>query len=40
MPFDGTIGPLMLGFAACGVLVLCMVPFAEGGRLFRPRQEP
>jgi DHA1 family bicyclomycin/chloramphenicol resistance-like MFS transporter len=38
--FDGTTGPLMLGFAACGVLVLCMVLFAEGGRLFRPRQRP
>lgn len=36
--FDGTTGPLMLGFAACGVLALCMVLFAEGGRLFRPRQ--
>ncbi|WP_235913811.1 multidrug effflux MFS transporter [Teichococcus coralli] len=36
--FDGTTAPLMLGFAACGVLSLCMVLFAEGGRLFRPRQ--
>jgi MFS transporter, DHA1 family, multidrug resistance protein len=36
--FDGTTGPLMLGFAACGLLALGMVLFAEGGRLFRPRQ--
>jgi hypothetical protein len=27
----------MLGFAACGVLALGIVLFAEGGRLFRPR---
>jgi DHA1 family bicyclomycin/chloramphenicol resistance-like MFS transporter len=35
--FDGTTGPMMLGFAACGVLALGIVLFAEGGRLFRPR---
>jgi hypothetical protein len=27
----------MLGFAACGLLALVVVLFAEGGRLFRPR---
>jgi DHA1 family bicyclomycin/chloramphenicol resistance-like MFS transporter len=35
--FNGTTGPLMLGFAACGLLALVVVLFAEGGRLFRPR---
>lgn len=36
--FNGTTAPLMLGFAACGILALLVVLFAEGGRLFRPRQ--
>jgi DHA1 family bicyclomycin/chloramphenicol resistance-like MFS transporter len=36
--FDGTTAPLMLGFAACGLLALGMVLFAERGQLFRPRQ--
>jgi DHA1 family bicyclomycin/chloramphenicol resistance-like MFS transporter len=36
--FNGTTGPLMLGFAACGVLALLVVLFAERGRLFHPRQ--
>ena len=34
--FDGTTAPLMVGFAACGILALGMVLFAEGGRLVRP----
>jgi DHA1 family bicyclomycin/chloramphenicol resistance-like MFS transporter len=36
--FNGTTGPLMVGFAACGILALVMVLVAEGGRLFTPRQ--
>jgi DHA1 family bicyclomycin/chloramphenicol resistance-like MFS transporter len=36
--FNGTTAPLMLGFAACGLLALGMVLFAERGQLFRPRQ--
>jgi DHA1 family bicyclomycin/chloramphenicol resistance-like MFS transporter len=36
--FNGTTGPLMLGFATCGLAALAVVLFAEGGRLFRPRQ--
>jgi DHA1 family bicyclomycin/chloramphenicol resistance-like MFS transporter len=34
--FNGTTAPLMVGFAACGLLALGMVLFAERGRLFRP----
>jgi len=37
--FDGTTAPLMLGFAACGLLALGAVLFAEGGRLFRSRHQ-
>jgi DHA1 family bicyclomycin/chloramphenicol resistance-like MFS transporter len=31
--FNGTVVPLTLGFAVCGVAALAMVLFAEGGRL-------
>lgn len=33
--FNGTLVPLSLGFAGCGVLALVTVTAAEGGRLFR-----
>ncbi len=36
--FDGTVVPLTLGFAICGLLALAMVLIAERGRLFRPTQ--
>ncbi|MDP3407381.1 multidrug effflux MFS transporter [Bosea sp. (in: a-proteobacteria)] len=34
--FDGTVVPLTLGFAFCGVVALAIVLIAEKGRLFRP----
>ena len=34
--FDGTTGPLTLGFAACGIAALVVVLITEKGRLFRP----
>ncbi len=36
--FDGTIVPMTLGFAVCGVLALAAVVLAEGGRLFAPHE--
>jgi DHA1 family bicyclomycin/chloramphenicol resistance-like MFS transporter len=38
--FDGTTGPLTLGFAACGVAALAVVLWTEKGRLFRRIQAP
>jgi DHA1 family bicyclomycin/chloramphenicol resistance-like MFS transporter len=34
--FNGTAAPIAVGYAACGLLALACVLFAEGGRLFRP----
>lgn len=34
--FDGTVVPLTLGFALCGLAALAIVLVAEKGRLFRP----
>lgn len=34
--FDGTVVPLTLGFALCGLVALAIVLVAEKGRLFRP----
>jgi DHA1 family bicyclomycin/chloramphenicol resistance-like MFS transporter len=34
--FDGTVGPLSLGFLGYGVLALALVLWAERGRLFQP----
>jgi DHA1 family bicyclomycin/chloramphenicol resistance-like MFS transporter len=36
--FDGTIGPLAVGFILCGLLALVIVFITERGRLFRPTQ--
>lgn len=36
--FNGTVVPLTLGFAICGVIALGMVLIAEKGRLFHPAQ--
>lgn len=33
--FDGTVGPVALGYLVCGLLALIAVLFAEKGRLFR-----
>ena len=33
--FDGTVMPLIAGFAACGLLALAAVLVTERGRLFR-----
>ncbi len=33
--FDGTVFPLVAGFAACGLLGLALVLVTERGRLFR-----
>jgi DHA1 family bicyclomycin/chloramphenicol resistance-like MFS transporter len=33
--FDGTVFPLLAGFAACGLLGLAIVLATERGRLFR-----
>ena len=38
--FDGTTGPITLGYFVCGVTALCIVLWAEGGRLFRRRYPP
>lgn len=35
--FDGTMVPITLGYAICGVGALACVLYAEGGRLFRAR---
>ena len=34
--FDGTVVPITLGFALCGLVALAIVLVAERGRLFRP----
>ena len=38
--FDGTILPLSLGFLGFGIVALCLVLWAERGRLFRPLVAP
>src|SRR5690606_26849911 len=32
--FDGTVGPMTLGFTVCGALAIAIVFWTEGGRLF------
>ena len=36
--FDGTAGPLTLGFTVCGIVALALVIITEKGRLFQPHQ--
>jgi DHA1 family bicyclomycin/chloramphenicol resistance-like MFS transporter len=36
--YDGSVAPLLAGFAACGVLALLVVIVTENGRLFRVSQ--
>ena len=38
--FDGTQGPFLIGFAACGLAGLLIVLFVERGRLFGGIDEP
>ena len=38
--FDGTIGPVTLGYFLCGLAALCVVLIAEKGRLFQRRNPP
>lgn len=38
--FDGTTGPVALGFLICGLMALALVAYSERGKLFRRRSIP